>query len=62
MKFLILLISISLFQNLVLSQNKGIYTVYFETNSFKLQKNEIKSLDDFLQKSKNPDFKIGLEV
>jgi len=58
MKFLILLISISLFQNLVLSQNKEIHTVYFETNSFKLQKNEIKRLDDFLQKSKNPDFKI----
>jgi outer membrane protein OmpA-like peptidoglycan-associated protein len=58
MKFLILLISISLFQNLVLSQNKEIHTVYFETNSYKLQKNEIKRLDDLLQKSKNSDFKI----
>jgi len=58
MKFLILLISISLFQNFVFSQNKEIYTVYFETNSFKLQKNELKRLNDFLQKCKNPDFKI----
>ena len=58
MKFLILLISISLFQNFVFSQNKEIYTVYFETNSFKLQKNELKRLNDFLQKCKNTDFKI----
>ncbi|MBI1836511.1 MAG: OmpA family protein [Flavobacteriia bacterium] len=58
MKFLILLISISLFQNFVFSQNKEIFTIYFETNSSKPQQNELKRLDDFLQRSKNPDFKI----
>lgn len=58
MKLLILLISISSFQNIAFSQSKEIYTIYFEMNSYKLEKNELKRLDDFLQKSKNPDFKI----
>lgn len=58
MKHLILsLFLICTFTNIIAQEVKT-FSVYFETNSYKLQKSELKRLDDFLQRSKNPDFII----